>query len=475
MKPNILMPTMIFMTRYYNRSRHTNRIVSVSSHLFRILRLTLFALIVSVVSSCQKQVLKIGADILPNSDFVSINSIDTLSIFSYTMSDDSVRTNNPSISYLGQDYDPYFGTTSAGFVSQIRLSARWDGLPFTVDSMKLYLYLLTAKGGGSNVIHSISLYEIADQIYIDSAYYSKTPLNLTLFRITDIDLPVLRTDTINSISLRLPGNGVELGNYLLRDTTKLFHSNTTPDFRSYFKGFYFQMNPSSEPLLVSLSLLNDPSAYYNFFILYGHDSSGASKEYSFILDAKNTNVSYNRYSHDYSTATLGDKMEHRNTTYRDTLSYLQALNGVYTKVSLPGLEKLKNEGSLGKIAINRARLVVPVKFTKTSTNSYLNSLPQSLRLRYKTSSGSRFDVPDYLMGGVNTADQTHHFFDGTLDSLANVYNFNIPAFVQAYLEDATGNVKPELEIYQGSGTKNVILKANKNKTPVKFDFAYTKF
>lgn len=474
MKPNILMPTMIFMTRYYNRSRHTRRNVSVSSQLFRILRLSLIVLIVSVVGSCQKQVLKIGADILPNGDFVSINSIDTLSLFSYTMSDDSVRTNNPPISYLGQAYDPYFGTTSAGFVSQIRLNSRWDGLPFTVDSMKLFLHLLSAKGGSSSITHSISLYEIADQIYLDSAYYSKTPLNLTGFKITDIDLPVLRTDTINTVALRLPGNGVELGNYLLRDTLKLFHSNTTPDFRSYFKGFFFQMNPSSEPLLVSLSLFNNPSAYYNFFILYGHDSGGTPKEYSFILDAKNTNVSYNRYSHDYSTATLGDKMAHRNTTYRDTLSYLQALNGVYTTIVIPGLEKLKNDASLGKIAINRARLVVPVKFTKTSTNSYLNSLPQSLRLRYKTSKGTRFDVPDYLMAST-TSDLNHNFFDGRLDSVANVYKFNIPAFVQAYIEDATGNVKPELEIYQGSGTKNVILKANKNKTPVKFDFAYTKF
>ena len=254
------MPIMIFMTRYYNSSRHTNRIVSVSPQLFRILRLTLFALIVTVVSSCEKQVLKIGADILPNNDFVSLNSIDTLSVFSYTMSDDSVRTNNPSISYLGQIYDPYFGTTSAGFVTQLRLSNRWDGLPFTVDSMKLFLSLLTTKGGGSGIIHSISIYEIADQIYNDSAYYSNTPLNLTEFKVADIDLPVLRTDTINNIGLRLPGNGVELGNYLLRDTTKLFHSNTIPDFRSYFKGFYFQMNPSSEPLLVSLSLLYDPTA-----------------------------------------------------------------------------------------------------------------------------------------------------------------------------------------------------------------------
>ena len=76
---------------------------------------------------------------------------------------------------------------------------------------------------------------------------------------------------------------------------------------------------------------------------------------------------------------------------------------------------------------------------------------------------------------ASTSDPTHHFFDGTLDSVANVYNFNIPAFVQSYLKDETGELKPEVEIFQDSGILNVVFGANKNKTPVKFEFTYTKF
>jgi hypothetical protein len=74
-------------------------------------------------SSCEKGILKIGGDILPNGDFVSIKSIDTLSIFSYTMFNDSARSDLPSVSYLGHDYDPSFGSSTAGFVTQIRLSS----------------------------------------------------------------------------------------------------------------------------------------------------------------------------------------------------------------------------------------------------------------------------------------------------------------------------------------------------------------
>jgi hypothetical protein len=462
------------MTRYYNSPRHTHRIASVSQHFLKIFQLTFLTLIALIAGSCQKEVLKLGADILPSGDFVSIKSVDTLSVFSYTMFDDSIRTDKALYSFLGQLDDPYFGTTTAGFVTQIRLSRVWENAAFTVDSMKLYLHLVANKGWTTDAVQSFSLYEISDQIYTDAAYYSTTQLDTSGFKLRHIPFPKLRTDTlINDIEVKLPGNGVTLGNYLVRDTSKLFYSNVVPDFRSYFKGLYFQMDPSSDPLLVTLSLVWDQQTYYNYFVLFGHDAEGAVVEYSFNLDAKSVNAYYNRFSHDYTTATLGDKMAHRNTTYRDTLSYLQGLNGVYTKVTLPGLAELKNDETLGKVAINKARLVVPFKFKSTATDFYINSLPQNLFLRYKVKDGTRYDVTDYQM--ASTTDASHTFFDGAIDTVANVYNFNIPAFVQAYLEDATNQVEPELEIYQSSGTRNVVFGANKNKTPVKFEFTYTKF
>jgi hypothetical protein len=471
------MPIMIFMTRYYNIPNHTHRIVSVSQNFFRLLFAVLFATIAVSNSSCKKEVLKIGGDILPAGDFVSIKSIDTLSIFSYTMYDDSVRSDLPSVSYVGHDYDPLFGSTTAGFVSQIRLSSKWDPQPFTVDSMKLYLQILTVKNGGTGGVNTLSISEISNQFYVDSAYYPNTPITPAGYNMTNIVLPAMRTDTINDIVLSLPGNGISFGNYLTRDTTKLFYNNNTPDFRSFFKGLYFQLHStSSDPYLISLSLQYDQtnSIYHNYFVLFTHDSTGTSNEYSFILDAQNTNASFNTFSHDFSTATVGNHMEHRNTTYKDTLSYLQSLGGVYTRISLPGLKKIKEDVSFSKIAVNRAKLVVPVHFEPTTSNPYITqNVPSQLYLRYRAKNGTRYTVPDYSL--ASSVDLAHSFFDGKLDSVAKVYNFNIPAFVQAYLEDATNNVEPELDIFQVSGTKNVTLEANKSKTPVKFEFTYTKF
>jgi len=468
------MPITNFMIRYYRTAQDLNGPYSVLRTILKISLVFIAISLSGILFSCKKEILSIGSDILPNSDFVSVVSVDTLSPFSFTEYDDSVRTDNPSLSYLGTTFDPYFGTTTAGFVSQIRLVAPWKGAAaVTVDSVKLFLRILTSTGGTPDVFHSISIYEISDQLYNDTAYYSNTPLHFGKLKLANITLPTLVKDTLNDIGLTLPRNGIDFGNYLLRDTSMLFYSNNVSDFRSYFKGLYFEMDPNSDPLLLSLSLVSNQTTYYNYFMLYGHTADGTTTEYSFALDSKNPNACYNRFDHNYSTATLGDKMVHRNTAYRDTVSYLQSLNGVYTRITLPGLAKLKAEGTLAKMAINRARLVVPFKFNKTLYTFYKNSLPATLRLRYKPTSTTRSDVPDYSL--ASSLDITHNFFSGAMDSVNNVYNFNIPDFVQAYLKDATNKIQPELEIYQPSGLENLIFRANGNKTPVKFEFTYTKF
>jgi len=457
---------MIFMTRYYNIFQNIRRTNSVIPHLNKIPSLTFFALVMLFIVSCEEDPTTIGAELLPESDFVLTKSIDTLSARSYTMYDDSIRSDNPTVSYFGQIYDSYFGTTTAGFVTQIRLKPEWDDLSFTIDSVKLILHILDVKGGVEpDVIHTLKISEISEQIYTDKEYYSNREVPLTGYSVDNITLPTLKRDTINEVEINLP---VSFGEYLTRDTVKLFHNNNKPDFRSFFKGLYFQLNPDSDPLLLTLSLSYTASGYYNnYIVLFMHDDAGAAKEYYFIIDAKNTNASYNKFSHDFSTAQPGKKIQHINDGFRDSLTYLQHLNGVYTLINLPGLESLKNNPVFDNIAVNKARLAVPVHSDGDLYN--VSSAPRQLFLRYRTKSGPKYIVPDYNI------DQYHSFFDGRIDTLSGKYIFNLAGFVQKYLEDATGEIKPELEIFQAGGTENVILKANSSKSPVKFELTYTKF
>ncbi len=421
------------------------------------------------VVSCEEGPTKLGSEMLPSTDFVMVNSTDTLSTWSYTMYDNSLATNDPSVGFVGSIYDPYFGTTTTEFVSQIRLSNAWKYGPVTIDSVRLKLLLLTVKGTNSNLDHFLRLSEISEQIYTNTPYYSNTQTDTTDYSVI-AQLPKMTSDTINDISLTLP---IEFGEYLLRDTSKFFYNNTKPDFRSYFKGLYFRMSSASDPLLIAFSLVTKPSTsstYNNYFVLYFHDTADIKYNYYFILDPVHPNACYNKYNRDFTTAEPGKEIPHINDlTYRDTLSYLQYLGGVYTKIVFPGLDSLKKKLSGSKFSINKARLTIPVYYDHVKYTPL--TVPSNLRLRYLDNDDTiKKDVPDYLL------DTQSKFFDGSLHKLDSTYYFNIPTYIQNYLEDSDDRYPAELDVYQGaSGLNSVILKANASKTPIKFEMTYTKF
>ncbi|HLN55699.1 MAG TPA: DUF4270 family protein [Bacteroidales bacterium] len=464
------------MTRFYHSSGYSRGSGAVSQKSFCII-LAFFTLTGLFMVSCEEDPTIIGKELLPATDFVSIQSTDTITPVSYTMFDDSVSTENPSTSYLGQVWDPYFGTTTASFVSQIRLKEDWDGKAFTVDSMKLMLQL--SVSGGTQGTHTLSISEIAKDLSTTEKYYSTTQVPLAGFSM-DIPLPAMKADTVNSITIKL--TDLSLANRILADTSKLFHSNKIPDFRSYFKGLYFKLTSTGEPMMTQLSLAHTGSTdgyfiidryYSNFFVIYLHDSAGNKKEFYLILDAVNRNASFNIYNHDFTTAEPGKRIQHYNDpSYRDSLSYLQTLNGFYTKIVFPGLQQLKNSGKLDSVAVNKARLTIPYYFDRTLYES--SDIPGQIYLRYRTTDGKRYTLPDLGISYDATYDYSS-FLDGSRDTTKQAYHFNIPSFIQEYLNDDKNVIVPELEVYLKRGIRNGILKANNSSTPVKFEFTYTRF
>ncbi len=474
MRQNILMPIMIFMTRYFYSNNSLFRLISAFFKFFSPFRLILFTAVAFFAGSCADGPTKIGIGLLPATDFVSVQAIDTLSVRSFTVFDGAIRTDRPSIGYLGKIFDPYFGSATADFVTQLRLGSPWEQGSYTIDSAKLFLKLMNVVGSTTNPA-TLKLSQISEQIYVDSAYYSTKSISFLEPPVgVVLNMPLLQADTINDIELKLP---LEFGKYLVEDTAMLFHSDTKPDFRSVFKGLYFQLFSGTEPLLASLyleppSTSNTAHEYsQNYFTVYMHDESDVKFEYNFIIDANNRNASFNRFIHDFDAADPDKKIKYMNDPVNglsDTLSYLQYLNGVYTKIVIPGLESLKNDPAYDKIGVNKARLSIPVFLDGTVYKP--STVPAQLYLRYKSEDGTRYFVPDY---GIDTY---HAFFGGAIDSINNIYSFNLSTFVQSYLDDVTNEIKPEVELFQGSSvTSNVILKANKSKIPVRFDFTYTKF
>jgi hypothetical protein len=430
--------------------------------------------------SCEEEPTLIGKNILPGSDFVSIGSIDTMKMVSYTMYDTTSRSDNPASSYIGQIWDPYFGTTNASFVTQLRLKEEWDGRPYALDSIKLVMEFSSVRGDVSGT-HFLNMFEIDDDLSIDATYYTNTPVTYTGFSVSDT-LPALKADTINNIVMTFypdEDKRFPFAERLFQDTSKLFHSNNQPDFRSYFKGLHFTITSEGDPIMATLSLANSNDGYLiidryykNFFVLYYHDPNDPgetkpAKTYYFMLDAINRNASFNIINHDFETALPENRIENVNEFVRDTLSYLQNLNGVYTRIVFPGLPVLKADPAFANIAVNKARLTVPYfddeNLFKDATT------PRQLYMRYRTSDESKPIVQDYNI------DQYHSFYDGLVDTTKHVFNFNLATFVQAYLDDKSGKILPELEIFQASSNRNMIFRANNSASPLKFELTYTRF
>jgi len=417
-----------------------------------------------LIISCEEDPSKIGRKILPDSDFVNIESTDTVTVRSFTMFSDSVRSDNPSTSYLGQLYDPYFGTITAEFVSQLRLGAAWNSDFQSIDSIKLYLELGNVTGAVDKPQY-LSFWEIDKQIYTDSIYYSNQYVPLTGFKVADILLPELKADTINDLVIDIP---LSFGEYITRDTSMIFHHATIPDFRSYFKGLLFEITSPSDPVFASLSI-DPPGAYQtylNYFVFFIQDVNGSPKQFYFILDAFSRNAAFNIFKHDYSTAEPDKKIKHINDGYEDTLTYVQMMNGLHTRIKIPGLNDIKNDPTMKTISINKARISIPVHYDDNIFKP--STLPGQVFLRYITTSGRKYMIHDYSVSSS--------FYDGTPDTTKNVYNINISAWLQRYLDNKSDTMTTDFELFLlPSSPNNLILKANNSNTPVKFELTYTRF
>ncbi|MBA4322226.1 MAG: hypothetical protein C0408_05350, partial [Odoribacter sp.] len=366
---------------------------------------------------------------------------------------DSIVTNSRNYSYLGRIYDPYFGDTKTDFVGQLRLTKKWSGkeLPI-VDSVKLFLTIAGAKGTlDSTTLRQIRLFEITEQLNSAVKYFSNRDPNAGM-EIGTFSLPVISKDTTKSMVIVLP---VSFGEYLMRDTVKLTQDDNTNDFRTFFKGLYITMPDAPTPMLVAMGFSSS-----DFFIrVFYHNSTG---NYNFDFIINTYSVRYNRYNHIFATADPAKKIKHINDGVKDTMIYLQAFNGVFPRIKIPGLSYIKN--TLLPVSVNKARLTFTVFLD--SINYFSTNVPGQILLKYTKADTIQYLVPDYL---VNPG-----FFDGSFNSTKKTYSFNLASFVQEYLEGRID--EPVVEMYYPDGEyKNVILKANNGSPPVKFEFTYTRF
>ena len=466
------MRIMNFMTRYYHKPEYKSRFLffhiplSFKSFIFVGVFFASFGLL-----SCDDKPTMIGGGILPDSDHISIFSTDTFRIISHTNYTYPISTQTVSAPYIGTYSDPYFGSTTCEFVSQIRLRDEFVKGSWAVDEVKLVLRIISNHGTNENLKY-LRISEISNMLSDDDTYYSDTPVDFTGVGVSAY-IPELRSDTINNIEIYLPNS---FGEYLIRDQDKLFYT-TEPgeeDFRNYFKGIHISIPSASasDPFLLEFDF-SSSSSYSNYFIVHMHDSENPSITYPylFLLDSRKPNVRFAKIGHDFSTASSDKSIENIiNQPVIDSLSYVQGLSGVYTKISIPGLEAIKNDPARKRSAVNKANLIAPVYLDNiTYTNSEVANI---LLARYVNAAGKKEVIPNYVADDYGNIT----YFSGVIDTVKCVYQFNLSNFVQDYFSDSLNIIKPEIEIFQStSSIRNAILKTGTSNNPLKFELTLTDY
>jgi hypothetical protein len=261
------------------------------------------------------------------------------------------------------------------------------------------------------------------------------------------------------------------GERLIEDQNQLFYDVDTnkTDFREYFKGIYITIPSASadHPFLLGFDftyLADGSNPYQNYIMVYMTDSINRWDAYMFLLDSRRENARFTKIEHDFSA----DINNIINKPVINSLSYVQGLYGAYTTISIPGLEAIKNDPERARSAVNKARLIVPVDLI-----NYADTIAPRLLMRYVINpEGEKEIVPDYFVVSENSGS----YFGGYFDEEKQEYQFNLSNFVQKYLKDTKNELKPEIEIFlPADNAANAILKANDNKTPLKFELTLTDY
>lgn len=429
--------------------------------------ISIILLIVSI-TSCHDEASELGLDIQPDKNKLGVVFTDTTTIISYSEIIDSVRSTKTSLSPLGSFLDPVFGTTTASFNTQFRLSksAYSFGENPTVDSLVLWLKPALTYGD-SNAEIKIRVYELTEKIYIDSNYYSTTEIEHSPVLLSvNAFVPNFNDSVTVGEELLPPHNRIHLSNITNSFAQKLLSAtdeemSSADAFQNFFYGLRIEGIPtSSGGQLASIDLLDD----YSKMTIYYKNEEEDSLKYDYII---NSNCArFNTFTHDYNTGHYYFKQQvvDGDTTLGRVISYVQPLSGVKTKVFFPYIKELFKDGP---VVINEAKLIIPGVL-----ESYEYGAPTSLVLAKATEDGSLVTLEDQLEGT--------EYYGGYYQSSTNGYFFRITNYLQNYLVSEDTDYGLELIVDGGAYiTRRFMLWGDQNPldpdTRLKLEITYTKY
>ena len=368
---------------------------------------------VIVFTNCKKD-----GEVVPQFDDtdVSIFFTDTFSVIASLEREDSIRTDIASLNLLGIYNDPVFGFSSSSIYSQITLNGLnvdFGDTP-TLDSIVLTLEYADLYGNATSPM-TIDVFEVATPMDNNTAYYSNTFLPFGSTPIASKTFTPNLTDSVfvafdsTTVAPHLRINlGNDFGQTILDKSGEDELADNTA-FTQFIEGLY--ITTRNDVFNSSLAAGDGSIVYFDVnsaistVTLYYNDTSS----YSFIINAES--AKYSRFDHNYSGTPIESQLEGEE---EDSLSYIQTMAGVRTKLEIPDIKNLAEEGI---IIINKAELVVTLE---GGSDEIYPAIP-TISLVGINSDGSSVFLPD---AGGRTGDELS-IFGETIDPTARTYTYII--------------------------------------------------
>lgn len=395
---------------------------------------------VVLIMSCQKNMNDVGLDIQPPGDKLNVFSTDTTLVVAYSQFNDSVRSDETSVSLLGSILDPVFGRSTASLYTQFRLSRTGHnfGTNPAADSLILSLEYADYYGDTSAVM-TLKVYEMVESIYIDSSYYSNQTVAISQTLLAQKTFtPDFKSKVIVGEDTLDPHLRINLGELTPELLDKLINApsdsmSTNESFLNYFKGLYLTVeDAASGGMIIYFNLISSLSKME----LYYHNDNSDSLKFEYPINS--SCARFGSFVHDYS---LGDpafraQLIDKDTSLGQQICYIQALGGVKTYIRFPNITGFYQDG---KIAVNEARL-----FLRTYEPDPALPMAKFMILVKRTQEGGFALLPDQLEG-------TSHF-GGYYDEKNRGYWFRITSTVQ----DLMRSTEPDygMDLYLSGGAVN---------------------
>jgi len=436
---------------------------------YKIQFLTLIVLVFVALTGCEEQS-SIGVEVLPAGDLITVRNTFENDISSFTHSEDSIRTDEPSKSLLGSFTDSIFGNTTIGFATQFRLYDFPDfGKNPKADSIQLFLYYRIIYGD-TITKQKFNVYELESSLDVDTRYTQAVDLKSMSYDnvIGEYEYtPRVRLDSTSKDTfyqvIKIPID-ISLGEKLINaDSLDMINNDV---FLEYFKGLYIETEKLTGQGGAVLTLEALSQGAFNgsaLALFYSNDSSRneATKDtliMPYIISTYSARV--NHIDHDYTETPFYHNLG--SETVQDSLVYVQATGGLKSRILM---EELSSWRDSANTAINKAELIFQVDTIASQVHKYMPPL-QMLFTIVDSTGVERLPI-DYVFNPS--------FYGGGLRS-DYTYHFNITQHLQKIIDGEAKNLGFYITPAQKNNEANrVVLKGATSKTGMKLIITYSKY